>query len=603
LQFHPPLPAYLFALAMQPPFVEHSSGSRPVKPVAVKKGSDIVERAVAACFPDFYRALKFLHMEHVLQFRSKFQVVLTLSCIISIVFMFVWASDIFNMTCFRRTPWTEKGLARFTCLYQFIGCIIFLFMFRHSLVALCYYDDEHEELRLKKQRCLVELRQQCSEVLVRATKRATDLCDALTGRLGSEIKVHVKNMRTILERFGQSYPHAPDLYEQLVIAMATHLHDLREPAFREFRRLIDLSGDPLLINNLDEGNCESMINLLAESRPDGTPLRPPLTGRAGTLSGDDHGFVITGTDLTSRIHDLCSCFFSSSTNRQKKMGLSAQEEHELREKFKITSNDRRNSPDKVVLKPVNVVLSWLGKVHPEPPSKTAAASIAQSLTSATSVVQSSFQGMSGGQGNLNSSPTTSSWLEKVHDSRMCRSFATGTMFCMFYLVFYAVTLREVVSLLREGKCEYNEIACTAAMGRKTMGLCAMACYVMTMCVVIRNIDRVDKVLQATEELRDMQDFKHEIDHLNTHAFAVGEDGKEGMLTEIANCLDKKKAIIDEFLQRNIGVAITLHQYEELRRDMTDGAEALPQPTRHISDHGQEAEPLMLASADTSRAEP
>merc|ERR1719446_440332 len=104
---------------------------------AGEEGPDLLEHVVKSLFPDFFRALKFLHIEHILKFRSKVQVALTASCIISLVFTWVWASDLFNMTCFRRTPWTSKGIARFTCMYQFFGCIPFLFMFRQSVTALC----------------------------------------------------------------------------------------------------------------------------------------------------------------------------------------------------------------------------------------------------------------------------------------------------------------------------------------------------------------------------------------------------------------------------------------------------------------------------------
>merc|ERR1719199_400743 len=101
----------------------------------------------------------------------------------------------------------------------------------------------------------------------------------------------------------------------------------------------------------------------------------------------------------------------------------------------------------------------------------------------------------------------------------------------------------------------------------------MACYVMSMGVVIHNIDRIDKVLQATQELRDMEDFKHEIDQLNTHAFATTEGGNDGaprlsMLTEIADFLDDKKTVVEEFMQSNFAKEITLQNYRELLIEMS-----------------------------------
>jgi hypothetical protein len=552
----------------------------------VKKGPDMLERVVATCFPDFYRALKFLHVEHVLSLRSRFQVVLSLSCVISLVFMLVWASDIWNMTCFRRSPWTEEGLARFTCLYQFIGCIVFLFMFRHAVVALCYYDDEHEELRQKKQRILVELRQQCNEVLARATKRASALCDALAERLGSEIKVHVKNMRTILQAFGKSYPNESTLYEELVVAMATHLHDLRQPALQQFSRLIEISGDHLLIENLSQEHRQSMIELLAESGPDGMPLKSSLTGRAGTVVDDDSGFGIghipATTWLSAMLEARMPSFFGPATRNsapthQLKMGLSTTEEKVFWEKHRLTSSDRKHSPELVVLRPVRLVLAWLSQVQSVPVEPPVSSTIVGSTIVAKPV-------------------------RELRDSKMCRHFVIGILFCTFYLIFYAITAREVAVLLSEGGCQYNEISCSAAFGRKLFGLCAMACYVMSMSMVVYNIDRVDKVLQATQELRDMEDFKHEIDQLNTHAFATKDGGKDGaprltMLTEIADLLDAKKIVVEQFMQANLGGQISQRKYQELLLELCDDGSSSP-PIRHARSYseamGPEADPLMHA---------
>merc|ERR1719265_2925084 len=101
-------------------------------------------------------------------------------------------------------------------------------------------------------------------------------------------------MRTILQKFGQRYPHEAILYEQLVIAMATHLHNLRRPGLRQFSKVIQISGDKKLMSKLSEEHRQSMINLLADSSPEGMPLTSSLIGRAGTVVDDDDLLVFLG---------------------------------------------------------------------------------------------------------------------------------------------------------------------------------------------------------------------------------------------------------------------------------------------------------------------
>jgi len=151
---------------------------------------------------------------------------------------------------------------------------------------------------------------------------------------------------------------------------------------------------------------------------------------------------------------------------------------------------------------------------------------------------------------------------------MKRWFIAGAVFCSFYMLFYAFTANEVLILLNEGECEYNEVACMSAFVRKCLGLAAMAFYIFAMTEVLKNIQKIDSVIWAQEEIHDMEDFKHEIDQLNTHTFNQKEGGADSaprltMLSEIAERLEKSRDIFEEHYNNAYGHSINIGKYKEL----------------------------------------
>merc|ERR1712187_1075584 len=143
--------------------------------------------------------------------------------------------------------------------------------------------------------------------------------------------------------------------------------------------------------------------------------------------------------------------------------------------------------------------------------------------------------------------------DNIRKSRIGRYMALGNFFCFLYLLFYVISLKKGLLYLEEGKCMGEELACTGASIRKSLGACAMVCYIVSMTIVLFHLDRVDNVMAAQEELQDLEDFKHEIDKLNAHAFTSGDSKSSGgterisMMKDIADELDKKKQLIDEFI--------------------------------------------------------
>lgn len=251
----------------------------------------------------------------------------------------------------------------------------------------------------------------------------------------------------------------------------------------------------------------------------------------------------------------------------------ASESDELRfwQSQKVKGDAAKTSPETVVLRPVKLVLNWLSHIKPAPEAEPKIHIPQPKLA------------------------------RNLQESAMGRSLFIGTVFCFVYLIFYAVTAAEVWHLLHEGECVANELSCTAAMMRKVAGLLAMGCYVITMGVVITKIDRVDQVMEATQELKAMEDFKHEIDQLNAHAFATtaGSDGapRLSMLTDIADSLEATQGIINDFFIETHSAITPVEKYEELLHKLENVHESVnPTPRTEETAEKSELKPLVGDSA-------
>merc|ERR1711975_201505 len=91
---------------------------------------------------------------------------------------------------------------------------------------------------------------------------------------------------------------------------------------------------------------------------------------------------------------------------------------------------------------------------------------------------------------------------------------------VFSVVFAFIELNMMMTTLghmEEGKCHGQSIVpCFFSVFRNFLGLCAMVCYTISLCVVVWNIDRLDAVLQVAQELQELEDFKRHVDQLNAH---------------------------------------------------------------------------------------
>eukprot|EP00434_Breviolum_minutum_P016378 symbB.v1.2.014435.t1/scaffold1054.1/size141114/7 len=98
----------------------------------------------------------------------------------------------------------------------------------------------------------------------------------------------------------------------------------------------------------------------------------------------------------------------------------------------------------------------------------------------------------------------------------------------------------------------------------------MACYCCSLLVVLWNVDRLDAVLQISEELHELHDFKAQIDVLNANDLA-DEDSDISMLQIVERSLARQKRIVAEFYNNAWGDSLQdIRSFIQLTHDLEAG---------------------------------
>merc|ERR1712238_360548 len=100
------------------------------------------------------------------------------------------------------------------------------------------------------------------------------------------------------------------------------------------------------------------------------------------------------------------------------------------------------------------------------------------------------------------------------------------------------------------------IACFVALLRKVFGMLAMACYMVSLGVVLWNVERLDAVLQVQEEIHEIEDFKRQIDQLNAHDL-TDEDSSVSMIQSVEKALTEQKRLVAAFFNSAWGESVPL----------------------------------------------
>lgn len=568
-------------------------------------------------FPTTFRWLEVMHLDHIMDFSSPLRMMLAVSCLISLFFGISWLMEFLQLSCFVATPWTKEGVGMYTCLWQLIGGIVLLSMFQHTAVALFYYDDDGDQLREKKEAYLEELQKDCSQVLQRANAQAQKLCGMLAADLGDKVADHVDHCTKILGKLKQDPSFGSELvYERLATQMAHHLHRLRQPAIDRFEKLIALSGQSFLAEILRSERRESMLLM--------------VTG--GTMGGNKggHGMVRTetaGSDLEEegfhmgayrsqfsiRYFDCCGSPFSqcafdgdqthpktpSSVDRRIRLPTEADLQDVLKD---FGASARHLSPEKVVLRPLRLVMRWYevvdemhgaGKSTAPTSPAGGAAYFNQQLTRPFAPLAQELQ-----LGQQDVGDRCGRIWEHLWKSPMYRCMLLG-MVCSFAIFwFYLHMLWTVVGLLREGgECRFPTLfACLGAFAHYLVGVLAMLCHTIAIGVVLWNIDRLDAVLQAHQEIGELEDFRRQVHKINAADINDGDD-TVAMVEVVLQQLAEQKKFVNEFYNKSWGGSVQLADFDALATKLERAlGSALPPRAPRRSGAASASTPSALPSA-------
>jgi len=522
-----------------------------------------------AVWPTGFRWLEALHMEHLLDITG-LRLMLFTGCLISGVFGITWLLDFVQLRCLQHTPWTEEGVGKYSCLVKGVGGIMLLMMFRHSAVALAYYDEDGDRLQRRKERYLDEMTKQVGDVLTRATNQAQKLCGMVSAQLDEKVGEHVRRMQRILAQCEKSSsPEAQAVYTKLVELMAIHLHHLRKPAIDHFQKLVSLSGKALFLEDtLRQQKHTSMVQLLTVHSRRGGRIDLPRTETAHDHDDPEMALLLSGVHLVQGAQRCCTCCYerksrksnsevTRTTSLDRNFSVPSYDDliTELREP---TMDEYKNNPEAVVLKPVQLVLKWFEKIEPLQSRRDPRAELLRGVPP-------------GGVNPASPIGRVKGVYVHLRDSPLYRSLLVGIFFSVLLFIFHFHLAGIVLHLMRNGQhcAAMNMLSCGMELVRVLAVMLGMICYAASLVVVLWNIDRLDAVLQVSEELHELSDFKHQIDTLNANDLA-DEDSDISMLQVVERSLSTQKRIVAEFYNNAWGDHLDdITMFKNLIRELQD----------------------------------
>mmetsp|Transcript_46495 Transcript_46495/g.133911 ORF Transcript_46495/g.133911 Transcript_46495/m.133911 type:complete len:570 (-) Transcript_46495:46-1755(-) len=519
-------------------------------------------------WPTGHRWLQLLHLDHLIDLNSNIRIMLLLSCVISLSYSAAWLMDVIQLSCFTNTPWKEECIGRWTCLFYFVGGIVLAFMFQHSAMALAYYDEDGERLRERKERFLGEMQKQTSHVLARATNQAQRLCGLLSADLGDKVDEHVFRMQRILKKIEREQDEeARRTYEELATQMAHHLHSLRQPALSHFEKLMKLSGKTRALKDaLRRERHQSMVQLLT-GRTGSVP-------RTATGHGDEEeGFLqrveeIVGSRSAHDVFCFGCCFPQSDLADAPQAAQPLQRTSSIDATFRVPTGDdmqehlrpigleeQQRHPQRVVLRPLRLVLKWFEKIEPK---RDQPGRVRSAIGDATGLAMREVRSVT--------DKVMAVWLH-LRRSAFYRCVLFGIVCSLLLFAFYFHMFFVCIDVMRKGECHGQLIvSCFMAMLRKVVGMFAMACYATALSVVLWNVERLDAVLQVQEEIHELEDFKRQVDRLNAHELAE-DDSDVSIIQSVEGNLAHQKRLVIAFFEGAFGESVPLSAFQRLAADL------------------------------------
>eukprot|EP00929_Paragymnodinium_shiwhaense_P087175 TRINITY_DN47454_c0_g1_i1.p1 TRINITY_DN47454_c0_g1~~TRINITY_DN47454_c0_g1_i1.p1 ORF type:complete len:665 (-),score=163.12 TRINITY_DN47454_c0_g1_i1:231-2225(-) len=479
-------------------------------------------------FPDVYRALQVMHLDHICVISGRLHIAIWGCLLLSLGFSIFWLSNVFQGTCLTdmfasdhcKAPGMD-GFAKFICLYRLLGSVVFLIMSFEMIAVLSNFDSDPDgELCSKKMREIGELKRQCSDVLQRAQGQASELCDALSQAMKQQLNATIGYMQNILKRCGKE---SKESHDAMAKVMSKHLFDLRRPALSHVDKIMELAG------SAGTGSATALKRALAMETQQSTlqMLLPDVAAHALPKldppdEADDHDPENAG-------------------------GWTAADYIPNAAVAKLLQELSPKDPADKVLLPVCLVMKWLNLLDVDDAKAGDVSPMMDHLTATF----------------------------RFPKTPLAKRIYLGLFTACFFIMFYVVVITKVLRRWINGGCGSEYFQCTMQIIKHLFIGIFMVCFVYCLVILLMNLGKLDTVFQVRVELRKLEDFKRQIDGLNAHALAETNEEKE-MLQQVQARLTKPCELVDTFVQKFIEGPVTPDMY---RRLVTDLQTALPPPPK------------------------
>jgi len=548
--------------------------------------------------PHLVSCLRIMNLDHLLAPRSFVHGAILFGLVLSLVFGLMWGADVAQLYCLQSLPWSEGilGFGSFTCLYEAIGCVLFLRNAFDMILIVANYDQDEQAMLKERKNTLRQLLKQCQDMLGRVKDSIGDMHMMRVGEIAYLIRLYMEDQEEILLNFKRKWmerwssTNVQNVFRALVIQMAAYV-DEPERVAASLRQMTpqDPAQDPPQDQAQDQAQCNG-----DEADPEQDKRMKAIVGfllKDGSLV-DEQKLVIEKlksdqfwrrarlkwlkdlfTGLVSCIcfclSSVCMCSLLTRASNDSSRNLYVFGEDDGQNKAMLAENGENLSyPEDVgmfVLAPLRAAIQRINSIKiPEDREEEG--------------IQPRASLMIGQIGNPPSS--------RLQIRLLLRVFWTSLYLLLYTLICWKIF--QDLFVLEGTKCQESvekTFECKVALFRKLLGMIALVTYLCTTAVILWNLALFDKVMQVQMEILEMQGFKMDMEALDSRMFGASNEIND-LLGKVRNQLERRLSIVREFIsnegRQDGGYAMTLQKYEDLSKKL---AKATHEPDEHHRSRG------------------
>ncbi|CAE7423949.1 unnamed protein product [Symbiodinium sp. CCMP2456] len=521
-------------------------------------------------WPDAHWWLRVCHLEHLVEF-SFLRLMLFIGSVISGVFGVTWLLDVVELRCFENKPWTQEGAGKYTCSVKFLGGLMMLMMFWQSVMALIHFDKNLDRLKQDRKQCIDDMNSQIGVALTHATSQAKRLCELLEIQLVQQVRGHIHKMRNILQKCEQ---FCPEEFNNLVELMANHLHRLRKPAMKKFEKLVLAFNQEAvfydLTQTLRQQKQTSMVKLLTIQSEHARSLQLPRTKTAHDPEAA-RPLLDQDQQLAQGLQSWCSSVYRGYRKKRRTSKTSftsnlAQVAFSHDDKLKEllrepTEDDMKSKPEAVLLRPVSLVLNFFEKIQPFVHGEPLHAEDEEVTIGTPSQEENPYM------------KQANKVYVHLTDSPLYVSVLVGVVCSVALLLFHFHMAVVVLHVIRTGDhcASLGMWSCSMELVRVITVMTGMLCHTVSLLVILWNVDKLDQVLELTEDIKEFKKTKDQIESLNKNDLA-DKDLDMKTLEDAQTCLQGQSGIVEEFFLRHTGQQLDAGDFRSFMEELRD---ALP----------------------------